>query len=85
MTFYVKIQSLDYDDYPVGSPTRIGWFDSVDVATEWIESSGLFSKQYFGKDYYEWKYIGDRGRHSVSIEDVLSTYMTSPEKFVRQH
>jgi len=80
-TFYVNIQSLDYDDYPLGSPTKIGPFESEEAAESFLDSSPRFyQKRIFG-DYFEWK---ERtfGKHSVTIKNLLDTHFSNPAVYL---
>lgn len=83
MTFYVGIQYLDADDFPVGRREKIGWFHSQAEAEKWLESCGLFHKTYLTQDYYEWQQNARFDKHSIAIDNVLDTRVTTPNAYVR--
>lgn len=79
---YIQVQELDYDDYPLGDGTKIGLFDSVESAEKWLEESPLFIKVTYGiPDFHTWRCTKRAGHHSVSIKNLLNTYMVKPEDF----
>lgn len=81
-TTYVSIQTLDYDDYPVGMETKIGPFDSVEAAEAWLEKSPAFRKIQYSDTYHEWRRV-NRGNsnESVRVKDLIDVYMTHPDQF----
>lgn len=81
MTFYVSIQTLDYDDYPVGNDQKIGWFHTQDDAEDWVMNSGLFHKEHIFGNLFEYKQNDLRMKHTVSIRNILDTRVTSPHQF----
>lgn len=80
MKFYVNVQSLDHDDYPVGTPTKIGPFYSVIEAEEFLSRSPYFFKRTIFDGYEEWK-MRQYGKHSVSIKTVVDG-MQNPENYL---
>lgn len=78
--WYIGIQQLDYDDYPVGREEKIGPFESQDEADDWLTSSELFYRHYLTTDYYEWKRAFYGLNHSVRVKD-LHTGLIHPENY----
>lgn len=53
MTFYIQVQDVDYDDYPVGRAKNIGPFDSKEEAEAYMEKSKRFIKvNTFGYEHF---------------------------------
>lgn len=64
---YINVQSLDHDDYPMGTPTKIGPFADKDEAEDFLTKSSRFECRMQFYDYKNWQMVGVVGRHSVSI------------------
>lgn len=79
--FYIKVQDLDYDDYPRGSSTKIGPFNSSAEVDVFLDESPYFFRQKVFGDYYEWKMRDRWGNHSVSICP-MSDGMLCPSNFL---
>lgn len=81
MTFYVEIQDLDYDDYPQGNPTRIGWFHTEDEAEKYLENTKRFRQVQIVPGFFLWQDTGRYGRHTVQVKNIMDTRMVRPESF----
>ena len=81
MTFYVQVSQLDYDDYPLGSPTKIGPFETYKDAEKFLEASTQFRQQQeWG--WPVWRYVPLIGaHHSVHVKE-LSFDLSSPERYM---
>lgn len=77
--FYIGVQALDYDDYPVGSETKIGPFYSDKAAADFMGQSSMFYRRVIFGDYSEWK-VAQFGKHSVTIKSVTDG-MVSPSRW----
>jgi hypothetical protein len=80
-TTYISVQRVDYDDYPIGSDTKIGPFENKEAAEAWLEDSPKFTKSYYTQKRFSWVPVGWAGKTTVYIKDLLDTYMTSPEAY----
>lgn len=80
-TTYISIQALDYDDYPIGSETKIGPFEDKEAAERYMENHAGFRKSQIFEGYFEWRTTDFMSRHSVKVKDLLNTYMTAPENY----
>lgn len=80
MKYYVNVQQLDYDDYPVSTPTKIGPFYSQVAAEEFLTQSPHFFKRVIFEDYAEWK-MRQFGKHSVTIRTVIDG-MRNPKDYL---
>lgn len=84
MTFYVSIQQLDYDDYPVGRDNKVGWFHTAAQAKSWIETCGLFSKEYIFPGAWVWKQDGLNQKHNITVRNILDTHVEAPANYVKR-
>lgn len=75
--YYINVQSLDYDDYPTGTPHKIGPFASEAAAQTFMENSSQFYRRHIYGDYSEWKSARNFGTHSVTIRSVTDG-LTAP-------
>ena len=79
--FYIKVQPLDYDDYPQGTPVRIGPFGSTEEAEVFLDESNQFVKRNVFSCYFDWQMPRMIGKHSVNVCS-LSDELRSPSEFL---
>lgn len=79
--FYVRVQQLDYDDYPEGGPTNIGPFDTTEAAEAFLENSSRFRKMQVAPGYAEWQQVSNWSKHSVNIRNV-GMDLSDPERWM---
>lgn len=68
MTVYIEIQNVDYDDYPLGTPTKVGTFETHADAEIFMEEN----PEVFDKRWYGFQMMRTRQKHTVSIKPLDS-------------
>lgn len=81
MTFYVEIQDVDCDDYPQGTPTRIGWFHTEAEAGKYLENTERFRQVQIAPGLFVWRDTGRFGRHNIQVKNILDTHMIRPKTY----
>lgn len=81
--FYIEIQPVDYDDYPIGKPTNVGPFNDEEDAGTYMELSDRFTERSIvGYKYWSLAqdFYGASNRSTISIREVDAMFV-SPEEF----
>lgn len=80
MNYFIRIQNVDFEEYPVGSPTNVGPFESKVDAERFMEASSKFRKVgLFGYEYWSL-----RDSHAnVDIRSVTSIF-TNPDDYEKR-
>jgi starvation-inducible outer membrane lipoprotein len=78
--YYIQVQQVDYDDYPIGGPTNVGPFETREEAGSFMENSHRF-KHVDLNGYKYWELADKPWSHTTVNVWPVDRLLTNPDSY----